>query len=42
MAGNTFERMEKKVVVPTELVPALKSRIEKYMEPDAFNKGGEP
>lgn len=42
VAGNTFERMEKKVVVPTEIVPALKARIEEYMEPDAFNKGGEP
>ncbi len=42
LAGNTFERMEKKVVVPTVLVPELQSRITPYMEPDAYNVGGKP
>lgn len=42
MAGNTFERMEKKAVVPTEIVPELRARITEYMNPDPFNVGGKP
>lgn len=42
MAGNTFERMEKKTTLPTAVVPELVARIRERMEPDAYNVGGQP
>lgn len=42
MAGNTFQRMEKKMIVPTDRIPELTQRIGAYMKPDAFNVGGKP
>lgn len=42
MAGNTFKRMEKKTTLPTEAVPELMTRIEAYMNPDAYNVDRKP
>ena len=42
MAGNTFKRMEKKMTVSTEMIPALQACMEEYMTPDPFNVDGKP
>ena len=42
MAQNTFERLEKKVLINNDLVPDFIRDISDYMEPDVFNKDGEP
>lgn len=42
MAGNTFERMEKKTLVNTADLPLLTEIITRHMEPDKFNVGGKP
>ena len=42
MAGNTIKRMEKKMTVSTEMIPALQACMEEYMTPDPFNVDGKP
>ena len=42
VAENTFRRMEKKIMVKTSEVDALKSRVEEHMVPDKFNLDGKP
>ena len=40
--SNTFQRMEKKTVIPTELVNVLKERMAPHMEFDPYNQDGKP
>ena len=42
MAGNTFKRMEKKITLPTAVLPDLRASVEKYMKPDPFNVDNQP
>ena len=42
MAGNTFKRMEKKITLPTAVLPDLQARVEMYMKPDPFNVDNQP
>ena len=40
--ANTFERMEKKTILPSSMVDELKARIAPYMDSDPHNVNGEP
>ena len=42
MAGNTFQRREKKIILDAALAEPLKQRIEEYMNADEYNKDGKP
>lgn len=42
MAQNTFERLEKKLLISNEVVPKFIEKINPYMNPDVYNKDGEP
>ncbi len=42
MPESTFKRMEKKVVLPTSLVPCLLDDLQAFMVPDSYNKNGKP
>ncbi len=42
MSKNTFERLEKKILIDEELIEPLCSELIKYMNPDEYNKNGEP
>ena len=42
MSLQTFERLEKKLLLDEEKLPAFIEGISKYMNPDEFNIGGKP
>jgi hypothetical protein len=42
LAGNTFQRREKKIIIDAALMEPLRQRIEEYMYADPYNKDGEP
>lgn len=42
MAQNTFERLEKKLLISNDKVPEFIEKITPYMNPDEYNKNGQP
>ena len=42
MAGNTFRRREKKMIIDASLVPKITERLLQYMTPDKYNENGNP
>lgn len=42
MSLQTFERLEKKLLIDEELLPNFINGISEYMDPDEFNVGGKP